>query len=885
MRIRSEGRFFRKGREKFFVKGVAYAPLASDAKGQPFGGRDTAARDLDLAASLGANVVRVYEPAPVWLADLARERGLWLWVDLVWPQHLCFLEGRQLRTEVRNTVRTAVEVLAGHPAIFAYSVGNEIPPDIVRWSGPSEVQRFLEALIREVKALDPEVLCTYANFPPTEYLRPRNVDFVAFNVYLHDRRAFRNYLDRLLMLSADRPLVLGECGVDSLREGQERQAALLEWQIEEAFGAGLAGFTVFSLTDDWHRGGQAVRDWAMGLTTRRRDPKPAWQVVQRQYRLAPFFPPARWPKVSVVVASYNGARTLANCLGSLQALRYPNHEVILVDDGSTDATPEIGAQFPGVRLIRHERNLGLSAARNTGIAAATGEIVAFTDDDCRVDEDWLFYLVRALLESEAVGVGGPNLLPPDDSPLGAAVMASPGGPAAVLLTDRLAEHLPGCNMAFYKWALETVGGFDPAFRRAGDDVDVCWRLLQAGYRLTYAPSACVWHYRRSTVRAYLRQQAGYGEAEALLQRKHPEQFNAWGGGRWRGRIYGAGAWDWGVSRSIIYHGRFGTGWFQTLYSGGPPDRWLLVTTPEFHLLVTLPLAVLSLGVPWFRGLVLGVVMFWLGVCVLAAARAPVPRGQIRWWSRPLIALLFALQPWARGWARYRDRIRWRRPSPAGVASLEAESLQRRRVRLDRLDLWSERPVDRVALLETIVRELEQQGWAVRVDRGWSRYDFEVLYGTWTVLRVVTALEVYPEGRRRLCLRIRPAATLTALVGFGLLGVGTMSVGVGLGISTWWVWSVPVLVGLVGWWFWQRDGRRAQSQLAVALDTFARAHGLIRLPWQSKNLRWWEPWRNWWRSARRVLGGLPRPSPFVNAVPAETSEEQVRNPGSPQRDAR
>src|SRR4029077_18487299 len=116
-------------------------------------------------------------------------------------------------------------------------------------------------------------------------------------------------------------------------------------------------------------------------------------------------------------------------------------------------TPQIASSYPNVCHLRHDTNLGLSAARNTGIGAASGEIIAFTDADCRADEDWLHYLVGALLGSEFAGVGGPNLLPPEDSAVAAAVMVSPGGPAHVMLTDRQAEHIPGCNMAFYKSAL------------------------------------------------------------------------------------------------------------------------------------------------------------------------------------------------------------------------------------------------------------------------------------------------------------------------------------------------------------------------------------------------------------------------------------------------
>src|SRR5258708_98192 len=210
---------------------------------------------------------------------------------------------------------------------------------------------------------------------------------------------------------------------------------------------------------------------------------------------------------------------------------------MLVGDGARGNTAEIAAHCPKIRYLYHETNQGLSAARNTGINAATGEIVAFTDSDCRCDEDWLYYLVSDLLNSKFAGIGGHNLLPPDDSWVAASVMVSPGGPAPVMLTDRLAEHIPGCNMAFYKWALQEIEGFDPLFKKAGDDVDVCWRLQQRGYKIGFSPSGFVWHYRRSTVGDYLKQQYGYGEAEALLVHRHPEYFNWFGGNQWQGRIY------------------------------------------------------------------------------------------------------------------------------------------------------------------------------------------------------------------------------------------------------------------------------------------------------------------------------------------------------------
>jgi glycosyltransferase involved in cell wall biosynthesis len=113
----------------------------------------------------------------------------------------------------------------------------------------------------------------------------------------------------------------------------------------------------------------------------------------------------------VVVCSYNADRTLELAWTPLQRLNYTDYEIILVDDGSTDSTPSIAARFPKVRSIRHPLNLGLSTARNTGISAAAGEIIAFTDADCRADQDWLYYLVSDLLGGEFAAMGGPNLLP------------------------------------------------------------------------------------------------------------------------------------------------------------------------------------------------------------------------------------------------------------------------------------------------------------------------------------------------------------------------------------------------------------------------------------------------------------------------------------------
>src|SRR5208337_2332649 len=514
-----KGKFIYVGDEKLYICGVTYGPFRPDGEGCQYHDPSTVERDFAQMAANGINAVRTYTVPPRWLLDIALKHNLRVMIGLPWEEHITFLDDRKLVKDIERRVREGVKACARHAAVLCFTIGNEIPSSIVRWHGRRRTEAFLERLYKAVKEVDPEALVTYVNFPTTEYLELPFIDFVSFNVYLETREKLEGYLARLQNLAGEKPLVMAEIGLDSMRNGQDTQASTLEWQIRSTFATGCSGIFVFAWTDEWHRGGFDIDDWGFGLTDRGRNPKPSLARVSKAYAQVPFPADLNWPAISVVVCTYNGHRTIRDCLEGLKKVDYPNFEVIVVNDGSTDGTETIANEY-GFKVISIP-NGGLSNARNVGMRTANGEIIAYTDDDAVPDPHWLTYLAATFLTTDHVGVGGPNIPPVDDDAKAECVANSPGGPIHVLLTDQQAEHIPGCNMAFRKAALEAIGGFDPQFRIAGDDVDLCWRILDRGWTLGFNPAAMVWHHRRNSIKSYWKQQLNYGKAEGCLERKWP----------------------------------------------------------------------------------------------------------------------------------------------------------------------------------------------------------------------------------------------------------------------------------------------------------------------------------------------------------------------------
>jgi len=286
VRVVADGKFLSVDRRPFRIRGATYGTFAPRLlDGEPFPEPSTVAEDFAAMAAAGLNTVRTYTLPPADVLDAAAEAGLRMILGLHYPD---WREqergGRRARRDVldagRRAVRAALERCAGRPEVVAFSVGNEVPADLVRLHGIGSVEETLSSLIGEVHEGARDLLATYTNYPTTEYLHVEGQDFVSFNVFLESPDSFKAYLRHLQVVAGDLPLVVTELGLASDIHGVEAQMDALAWQLRIIEETGCAGATVFSWTDDWAVGGRPVEAWGFGLTDAARRPRPALDVVR-----------------------------------------------------------------------------------------------------------------------------------------------------------------------------------------------------------------------------------------------------------------------------------------------------------------------------------------------------------------------------------------------------------------------------------------------------------------------------------------------------------------------------------------------------------------------------------------------------------------------------
>ncbi|MGA2411412.1 MAG: glycosyltransferase, partial [Candidatus Binataceae bacterium] len=405
--------------------------------------------------------------------------------------------------------------------------------------------------------------------------------------------------------------------------------------------------------------------------------------------------------------------TLAACLSSIARLNYPAYETIVIDDGSIDATAAI-ARNSGMRTLSLE-HCGLSFARNAGIVAAHGAIVAFIDADAEADPDWLYHLVETITRREAAAVGGGSFPPPPASDLAAALACAPGLPREVRIGDDELEQVCGCSMAVDKAKIGDAPYFDHAFAVAGDDVDFSWRLREQGARIAYAPAASVIHQPRATAGAYLRQQLGYGHAEGLLYRKYPRRTRTGSGvyGGWFRALFSSGM--------RVYYGAFGRGLFQTLYAGET-----LAPIAQFPLTIHWVIAagLLMIAGPFSPVFgVLGLSGIAISIATAATAAMLAPSRQLTMRGRIILAYLCLLGPLVRSYER--TRVIWSfNPDVTGAPSPGESQWHGRLTLTVPPDSGMVAPAPE-RLMEAVRDALIRRGAAVAVTDGYEPYDLQI----------------------------------------------------------------------------------------------------------------------------------------------------------------
>ena len=463
-----------------------------------------------------------------------RRRGtaLRVMVGMPWPQHVAFLDDPGLTRQIRRDALATVQRLASHPAVLMFAVGNEIPPAIVRWHGQRHIERFLRELCHDIKAAAPDSLLTYVNFPPTEYLELDCFDVCAVQ-RLPASRTRPARLSRAAAAHRGRP---SRCcsrkpAPTACVKGWTGRRGITAMHVRAAFAEGACGAVAFSWTDEWWRGGHTVDDWAFGLVDAERRPKPALAAVESAFADAPFAADerSRWPKVSVVVCAYNAADTIDDCLTSLAALTYPRN-------GGHRRQRRLGAiatrdHRATVRWRARHRHAERRAQRRAQRRPRGGDAARSSPTPTRTSGSiptGSTYLVQPLLTHECRRRRRAERRAAR-RPLGGAMRrarARRPDPRAARRPHRRAR--PGLQHGVP--ARRAAGDRRLQSRvvlRAGDDVDVCWRLQAKGLRIGFAPSALVWHHHRATIERVLAP-AGRATAkrEAWLDAHHPEKFVA-----------------------------------------------------------------------------------------------------------------------------------------------------------------------------------------------------------------------------------------------------------------------------------------------------------------------------------------------------------------------
>ena len=320
-------------------------------------------------------------------------------------------------------------------------------------------------------------------------------------------------------------------------------------------------------------------------------------------------------------------------------------------------------------------------------------------------------------------------------------------------------------MTFRSSALKKIGGFDPIYRSAGDDVDVCWRIQEAGGTIGFHPAALVWHLRRNSFKAYWKQQKGYGKAEALLEAKWPEKYNGFGHITWAGRIYGNGfTLALKTRKDKIYHGSWGSSLFQSVYEYEGSFINSIPLMPEWYLF-SASLGLLGiLGFLWTPLLIIFPFFFITIAIVIAQAIVSAkknstlqPEQKKDWKYNTTIVLLHLIQPVARLYGRLMNGLTpWRKRG----AGIKPEFIFAFKSRI--FNHWTENWRSSEEWLTAIEKNILELKNRVRRGGAFDDWDIEVRNGIFGKCRSLLTTEEHGMGKQYLKLKCRPVFSLISV---------------------------------------------------------------------------------------------------------------------------
>ena len=222
------------------------------------------------------------------------------------------------------------------------------------------------------------------------------------------------------------------------------------------------------------------------------------------------------PKVSIIVAAFNNERTIDECLKAIFELDYPKDflEVIVVDGCSKDATVKIAQRYP-VKVVSEPLNA--PAAYNYAMKMVSNDVLGFIDSDAKVEKEWLSKLVPHLADPQVAGVSGGIETWNTENAWARSIGYDLKSRYARL--KKYVVRVATMNLLMKKSVIEEVGGFDEKLP-SQYDTDLGFRITSRGYKILFEPSAKCYHFNRSTVSGYFRQQLQYGKNTTKLYLKH-----------------------------------------------------------------------------------------------------------------------------------------------------------------------------------------------------------------------------------------------------------------------------------------------------------------------------------------------------------------------------